>query len=116
MDGLHRVGEGRGGVGVSAAVDLQVLHLRHVDDAELTAPGPVGVECLLEVDLVRHHASDPRAEGRSTVGLRSRTALNLWSCRSSCRAGSRALTARPRSEEHTSELQSLMRTSYAVFC
>src|SRR3546814_10287186 len=27
-----------------------------------------------------------------------------------------AATARPRSEEHTSELQSLMRISYAVFC
>src|SRR3546814_8308168 len=26
------------------------------------------------------------------------------------------LLARPRSEEHTSELQSLMRISYAVFC
>src|SRR3546814_3676258 len=29
---------------------------------------------------------------------------------------SRACAARPRSEEHTSELQSLMRISYAVFC
>src|SRR3546814_9291471 len=29
---------------------------------------------------------------------------------------SAALTAAPRSEEHTSELQSLMRISYAVFC
>src|SRR3546814_4602031 len=28
----------------------------------------------------------------------------------------RALTCQPRSEEHTSELQSLMRISYAVFC
>src|SRR3546814_4151661 len=28
----------------------------------------------------------------------------------------RPLPARPRSEEHTSELQSLMRISYAVFC
>src|SRR3546814_9332504 len=28
----------------------------------------------------------------------------------------RAFTARMRSEEHTSELQSLMRISYAVFC
>src|SRR3546814_6851442 len=27
-----------------------------------------------------------------------------------------AVLAEPRSEEHTSELQSLMRTSYAVFC
>src|SRR3546814_9966224 len=29
---------------------------------------------------------------------------------------SRKMPARPRSEEHTSELQSLMRISYAVFC
>src|SRR3546814_6246519 len=31
-------------------------------------------------------------------------------------AGERAPRHRPRSEEHTSELQSLMRISYAVFC
>src|SRR3546814_4163048 len=31
-------------------------------------------------------------------------------------AGARASTADRRSEEHTSELQSLMRISYAVFC
>src|SRR3546814_7286520 len=31
-------------------------------------------------------------------------------------AGLRDRPARPRSEEHTSELQSLMRISYAVFC
>src|SRR3546814_2591165 len=31
-------------------------------------------------------------------------------------AGHTTLTAMPRSEEHTSELQSLMRISYAVFC
>src|SRR3546814_7014090 len=31
-------------------------------------------------------------------------------------AGSGAICAPSRSEEHTSELQSLMRTSYAVFC
>src|SRR3546814_1706791 len=30
--------------------------------------------------------------------------------------GSLAITTAPRSEEHTSELQSLMRISYAVFC
>src|SRR3546814_20172482 len=32
------------------------------------------------------------------------------------RAGGGRLKARDRSEEHTSELQSLMRISYAVFC
>src|SRR3546814_4514656 len=31
-------------------------------------------------------------------------------------AGSRGRSRSPRSEEHTSELQSLMRISYAVFC
>src|SRR3546814_12826926 len=35
--------------------------------------------------------------------------------RHSCHDG-RARTCRQRSEEHTSELQSLMRISYAVFC
>src|SRR3546814_7278695 len=33
-----------------------------------------------------------------------------------CPARHRAVAARARSEEHTSELQSLMRISYAVFC
>src|SRR3546814_1416739 len=37
-------------------------------------------------------------------------------CRSSCRGGETACQPSPRSEEHTSELQSLMRISYAVFC
>src|SRR3546814_10556866 len=33
-----------------------------------------------------------------------------------CRYGKRMHSLRSRSEEHTSELQSLMRISYAVFC
>src|SRR3546814_9791215 len=33
-----------------------------------------------------------------------------------CREQGHAVAVVPRSEEHTSELQSLMRTSYAVFC
>src|SRR3546814_10427069 len=37
----------------------------------------------------------------------------IWSLQ---RSMTRWLLARPRSEEHTSELQSLMRISYAVFC
>src|SRR3546814_2835678 len=37
-------------------------------------------------------------------------------CRANRRAGWRATAAPRRSEEHTSELQSLMRISYAVFC
>src|SRR3546814_7948001 len=33
-----------------------------------------------------------------------------------CRGCARQSACRPRSEEHTTELQSLMRISYAVFC
>src|SRR3546814_5973825 len=50
-----------------------------------------------------HHAAAAR-------GLRRRTAFSAAAFRA---AGPRL---RPRSEEHTSELQSLMRNSYAVFC
>src|SRR3546814_3748772 len=73
------------------------------------------------------------------VGSRSRAAMNTWmACRyrrSTLRPGndnarvpgllwrallldgcSSAAACTPRSEEHTSDLQSLMRISYAVFC
>src|SRR3546814_2656818 len=49
-----------------------------------------------------------RRAGRST---RRRPARRAAAARSSARGGERF-----RSEEHTSELQSLMRNSYAVFC
>src|SRR3546814_5855789 len=42
-------------------------------------------------------------------------ALALWRCDDYARAGVPMLPV-VRSEEHTSELQSLMRISYAVFC
>src|SRR3546814_10158777 len=46
----------------------------------------------------------------------TRWSLGKCSTAMRLRAGSGNITARPRSEEHTSELQSLMRPSYAVFC
>src|SRR3546814_8390453 len=57
-------------------------------------------------------------------GLRGQSAFGYFGCRfRGCRArgpgriGAAAIGAWPRrSEEHTSELQSLMRISYAVFC
>src|SRR3546814_3154281 len=39
-----------------------------------------------------------------------------WSCFQACASRSKTVTRLRRSEEHTSELQSLMRISYAVFC
>src|SRR3546814_3372144 len=42
--------------------------------------------------------------------------IRLHSAVAGCDAAVVCTLARPRSEEHTSELQSLMRISYAVFC
>src|SRR3546814_4784085 len=47
--------------------------------------------------------------------IQSPTRMPGWRA-SSFRAMFRASSSDPRSEEHTSELQSLMRISYAVFC
>src|SRR3546814_2792440 len=49
----------------------------------------------------------PRRGAEAAVALANRTAFGL---------GASIWTADIRSEEHTSELQSLMRISYAVFC
>src|SRR3546814_9047643 len=74
----------------------------------------------------RAHASDAGAGrhlGRLGVhqhGPRRRTAARFSRTGGdpprSVRAGQDALQVAPRSEEHTSELQSLMHSSYAVFC
>src|SRR3546814_7037050 len=60
-------------------------------------------------------ARGPTAVRRPAVQL---STFSLWaSCRRACgRARSGGGLRRIRSEEHTSELQSLMRISYAVFC
>src|SRR3546814_5891984 len=54
--------------------------------------------------------SAPRRPGR----FRHRSRHGTWN--NFPRKASRRAPDRERSEEHTSELQSLMRTSYAVFC
>src|SRR3546814_10084464 len=70
------------------------------------------LDLLTRLVCVRHHNIDPRVTRR------------LWrlpadagrKCLSANSVGSDFATCRLRSEEHTSELQSLMRISYAVFC
>src|SRR3546814_1971387 len=57
----------------------------------------------------------PRApSGDSTRQVSRYQPPSGWGCRSSLRISSEASLIR--SEEHTSELQALMRISYAVFC
>src|SRR3546814_17025121 len=57
-----------------------------------------------------------RAAGKGKHGFRNQVML-LLSIKAGLRAGEIAIASPgSRSEEHTSELQSLMRISYAVFC
>src|SRR3546814_3238072 len=71
-----------------------------------------------------HRRRSLSADGRRAEPRSDRTLLRSRRCgaarlRAAARCGrARAADARrsPRSEEHTSELQSLMRISYAVFC
>src|SRR3546814_4866791 len=66
----------------------------------------------------RHHAARSAHAGDSTVGMYSPIMSSLYTLGSVRRPRTMVaiLFTRPRSEEHTSELQSLMRISYAVFC
>src|SRR3546814_6555901 len=70
------------------------------------APAPLGIAgCLLRCSPLAYAAASDAFEAPASAsrGMRSRAA--------DCRP-----YGDPRSEEHTSELQSLMRNSYAVFC
>src|SRR3546814_8766077 len=63
--------------------------------------------------FTRSHRGQGRPPGAQHDGRRSRGGCSRSRSRSRFRSRSRS---RGRSEEHTSELQSLMRISYAVFC
>src|SRR3546814_1815856 len=72
----------------------QVAAIARQLDAAAFEPGETGA--TLRQHLLRHEVDRDQPRGH-LVGLRDRHAIG-------------------RSEEHTSELQSLMRNSYAVFC
>src|SRR3546814_8708598 len=69
--------------------------------------------------LASHQSTvPPNCKGHSWRPRRGTTAQHLTGCSRCCCRGQVQTCgqARARSEEHTSELQSLMRNSYAVFC
>src|SRR3546814_3394658 len=66
----------------------------------------VGEELLVEPDFVV----------RELITARERPIFGERNARTKLEAGRDLAVGRLRSEEHTSELQSLMRISYAVFC
>src|SRR3546814_4103698 len=85
------------------------------------------VKLQATAELQRSATTKPAVKGLETAGSVAPAVAGAWRLRvtpsisrSSCalvtsRAGSAAPSSQ-RSEEHTSELQSLMRISYAVFC
>src|SRR3546814_5738760 len=88
---------------------------------------PVALDLVWLQQLVRY-TNFPTRPLRQSIGyehsqevstLRSRAAMSMWSpplAPASGHFGRIEIATRHRSEEHTSELQSLMRISYAVFC
>src|SRR3546814_5976056 len=64
--------------------------------------------------LRRHHRHVPAQPGRRAI--RGRTSIDTGRNAFEPTAPYIVMDRRPRSEEHTSELQSLMRISYAVLC
>src|SRR3546814_8011833 len=78
---------------------------------------PLSLHAALPISLCRRRltlALAP-ATGSCSPATRSRSA-RASSMRAAATRRSRLAASAVRSEEHTSELQSLMRTSYAVFC
>src|SRR3546814_10290442 len=82
------------------------------DQTASLAPTPT------EDDLVRRFADFETLGEALDYAARGRRGLNFHDARGTLRRAYpfSELRADARSEEHTSELQSLMRSSYAVFC
>src|SRR3546814_2152764 len=105
-------GRRRGGSRPALRSDqLQLEGLEH-------GPGAVAHAELAESErplLARHWRARPRTPGALR---RAGHPVDQTSCSSKALSTARVRSRTPslRSEEHTSELQSLMRTSYAVFC
>src|SRR3546814_4356428 len=109
--------------------EVALSHLARIEgDAlhrEVGAGGAAGCRRERARGPQRAHAATSRATVTSSKGMTriASPAPTIWPCScplpaiqtmSSARAS--AIAAAIRSEEHTSELQSLMRISYAVFC
>src|SRR3546814_4947993 len=79
----------------------------------LENPYGIGINLQIEVPDVNHlHSEAVEAGAKIHIPMEER-----WYRQGVEEAGNRQFVlVDPRSEEHTSELQSLMRISYAVFC
>src|SRR3546814_10502676 len=107
-------------VAVYSDADARALHVEMADEAYRLGPPPAAQSYLLGDELIRI-AKETGAEAvHPGYGFLSE---REWFAKALEEAGiafigpkPHAIAAMGRSEEHTSELQSLMRISYAVFC
>src|SRR3546814_10272164 len=83
--------------------------LYHPDESQI-------LTCGTNHKLTYWDASDGNAIRVITGGEQAMTSIDIDSQGEYFFTGSEDSTVKVRSEEHTSELQSLMRISYAVFC
>src|SRR3546814_5888579 len=89
---------------------LAVTTTRRLPSSRLIWLGPITTSTLATSST----GTNPR--GPSLVAGNGTRNRPIWSTFARMSSGSRTTTGKRRSEEHTSELQSLMRNSYAVFC
>src|SRR3546814_5939378 len=99
---------------------LLLLSLLLACPAVLAADSTPRAQVAGVAQAIEDHYFDADRGRDIAQGLRSAADAGRFDARTSPQALAEALTARlkplDRSEEHTSELQSLMRISYAVFC
>src|SRR3546814_2904996 len=82
-------------------------------------PRSTRTDTLFPYTTLFRSRGSPASRAIQRSGTRCRAAAEADRSCGGCRRSNRAVARRPspeRSEEHTSELQSLMRISYAVFC
>src|SRR3546814_6173607 len=91
--------------------------LAEIGEEAVAAAVDVDADAAFSLQSVQHGFASPRYRGRHHI-LWSQSAsrhMNPKTAVKNCRV-SRTRPLRSSSEEHTSELQSLMRITYAVFC
>src|SRR3546814_1461226 len=104
---------------VSVNVDRGTLNVRETDALLAPLDRAATINCIFSAAIVggrppcrpRRFAAARPAMIRSRVNARS-----YWASAPNSENSNSPCGVVVRSEEHTSELQSLMRTSYAVFC